>query len=113
LVKYSLDVLGRLRRAEVSNAVYDRVAKMLATKGPAEIEQMLRDIEARVPKRAAQLKARTARQKTATRGVVLGTVHASPEETTPVPYTPAEFVAPDLGEEEPSDATFTPGPDLQ
>ena len=113
LAKATFDLLGRLQRANASDAVYDRVSKMLATKTPAEIETVLRGLLARVPKRAAQLKARTARQKTATRGVVLGTVHASPEETTPVPYTPAEFVAPDLGEEEPSDATFTPGPDLQ
>jgi hypothetical protein len=113
MTKYTLDLLGRLKRANASDAVYDRVSNMLATKTPAEIETVLRGLLNRAPQRAAQINARTARQKTVTKGLVTGLAHEPPAETTPAsePYAPDEFVAPDLyADEKPS---MAPSPDLQ
>lgn len=105
--------LDYARRANVSEAVYTQLARVLKTGGPEDIAKILRSLRNAAPARAAKIEQRIGRQQTGVRGVA-ASMGPEPGEGTDMsePEKPFKLNIPTFGEE-PAEPSMAPGPDLQ
>lgn len=105
--------LDYARRANVSEAVYTQLARVLKTGGPEDIAKILRSLRNAAPARAAKIEQRIGRQQTGVRGVA-ASMGPEPGEGADMsePEKPFKLNIPTFGEE-PAEPSMAPGPDLQ
>jgi hypothetical protein len=106
--------LDYARRANVSDAVYTQVARILKTKGPAEIAQTLRDLRDAAARRAVETQKRIGKQQKIAGGAAAAIGPASGEGVdTAAPEQPFALRVPTFEEEPAEEPTMAPSPDLQ
>lgn len=100
------------KRANVSDAVYTQLARVLKTSGPEDIAKILRSLRDAAPARAAKIEKRIGAQQTGVRGVA-ASMGPGPGEgadmSEPEPEKPFKLNIPNFG----GAPTMAPSPDLQ
>ena len=100
------------KRANVSDAVYTQLARVLKTSGPEDIAKILRSLRDAAPARTAKIEKRIGAQQTGVRGIA-ASMGPGPGEgadmSEPEPEKPFKLNIPNFG----GAPTMAPGPDLQ
>ena len=117
LIGAGIAALDYARRANVSDAVYTQLARVLKTGGPEDIANVLRSLRDAAPARAAKIEKRIGAQQTGVRGVA-ASMGPGPGEGADMsePEKPFKLNIPTFGEEPAAPAeepTLAPSPDLQ
>ena len=105
--------LDYARRANVSEAVYTQLARVLKTGGTEDIANVLRSLRNAAPARAAKIEKRIGAQQTGVRGVA-ASMGPGPGEGADMsePEKPFKLNIPTFGEE-PAEPSMAPGPGLR
>lgn len=117
LVGAGIAALDYARRANVSDAVYTQLARILKTGGPEDIANVLRSLRNAAPARAAKIEKRIGAQQTGVRGIA-ASMGPGPGEGADMsesePEKPFKLNIPTLlREPAPAEPTMAPSPDLQ
>lgn len=114
LIGAGIAAIDYAKRANMSDAVYTQLSRILRTKGPAEIAQVLSELKNASIAGAVKKEARTQGQQKVTRGIAatVGPETDAGVDTT-APVAPFALRVPSFEGEPAEEPTLTPGPDLQ